>query len=338
MSARRRQSKTYSDTSLLSSSYRVLVATTIHPIFTQVLREHGWQVNTLDSVNEQALIQAGKSGQYDILVVGTRTPVTERVVHAWQGKIFARPGSGIDHLPFAALRRWKVRIVRTPEGNAPAVVEYTLLLMLALLRWFPRHLAAGVVRPWRRPLDAMGELLAGKRVGIAGVGHIGWRLASVLTQMGASVLCWDPFVSVRQVRQLAGAQKVSTLQELIACSDILTLHLPLTATTREIINHETLRYARHPLYIINTARGSLIRIPDLLVALDEGIVQAAALDVLPCEPEFRDAPWWDSLRRHPRVILTPHMAGHTVESREWVARLLAQKLLRVMRWRRGEGF
>ncbi len=334
MRSHRRQSETYSDTSLLRSSCRVLVATTIHPIFTELLREHGWQVDTLESVSEQALIQAGTGGEYDILVVGTRTPVTERVVRAWQGKIFARPGSGIDHLPMEALRRWKVRVVRTPEGNAPAVVEYTLLLTLALLRRFPKHLASGVVRPWRRPLDAMGELLAGKRVGIAGMGHIGWRLASVLIHMGASVLCWDPFVPLRQVRLLGGVQKIATLQELIACTDILTLHLPLTATTREIINRQSLQYARYPLYIVNTARGPLIRIPDLLDALDQGIVQGAALDVLPDEPEFQSSSWWARLSQHPRVLLTPHMAGHTCESREWVARLLAQKLVRVMRRRR----
>ncbi|WP_426958631.1 NAD(P)-dependent oxidoreductase [Muricoccus radiodurans] len=227
-------------------------------------------------------------------------------------------GAGYDTIDVAACTAAGVLAVNQAGGNAEGVAEHALGLILLLLKRVPEAWAAmraGAVGP----RDAfLGRELVGRTVGLVGLGHVGTRMATLLHVFGCRVLAVDPALDAAACAA-RGAEKV-TLPELLAASDIVSLHCPLAPDTRGMIGPEALGAMRSGAILVSTARGGIVDEPALLDALNSGHLAGAGLDVWVDEPPPREHP----LLSHPAVLGSPHTAGVTTESRARVASMAAE--------------
>lgn len=236
-------------------------------------------------------------------------------------RVVARYGAGVDNVDLAAAARHRVVVTHTPGANANAVAELTIALLFALAR--PLLRGADSVRSghWSAP---RGFELGGRTLGLVGLGAVGRRVATKASALGCRVIACDPLVDEADARA-AGAE-LGPREHVVAMADVLSLHAPLTAETRDIVNRELLDSMKAGAALINTARGELVVEEDLLRALDEGRLRAAALDTLREEPPPPEHP----LLRRDDVIVTPHIAGQTDEAIQEMARQAIDDLLSVL--------
>ena len=212
-------------------------------------------------------------------------------------------------------------VTTTPGANHDAVADYTMGLLLCMLRDLVRTATQTRAGTWRR---MVGVELRGKTLGIVGTGRVGREVAARARAFGMDVLAHDLFPNDAWAAE-SGARYVA-LDDLLAQSDVITLHAPLTPETRHLLRRETLARAKRGCYVVNTARGELIDEPALVEALDSGSVAGAALDVFSEEP-----PSDRRLVEHPRVLPTSHSAGGTNEAHARAADMVIDELLRVAR-------
>ncbi len=261
---------------------------------------------------------------YDALIVRSETRVTADILEAGQGlQVVGRAGVGVDNIDLAAATRLGVAVVNAPTGNIVAAAEHTIAVLMALARNIPQADASLKRGEWRRA-DFMGVEVREKALGIIGLGRVGAEVARRALGLGMRLLAHDPFVAPERAAHL-GVEIVG-FTELLARSDFLTLHTPLTDSTRSILGAEELAQVKPGIRIINVARGGLIDDDALLEALENGRVAGAALDVFEPEP-----PPASALLSHPRVITTPHLGASTVEAQSDVSREVAEQVLAVLR-------
>lgn len=240
-------------------------------------------------------------------------------------RVIVRYGVGVDTVDLDAATRLGIPVSNCPDYCTDDVADHTVMLMLSLLRKLPAAMdwlrsggwGHAELRPIRR--------LSSYTLGIAGFGRIAREVAARAQAFGMRVVAFDPYVP-HGVFANAGVPAVD-LDELLARSDILALHMPLTAETRHLLREETLRRLRPGAFVVNTARGGLIHTGDLLDALESGRVAGAALDVLEDEPIPPD----HRLVRHPRAIVTGHLAWYSEEALRQLQRLVAEECARVLR-------
>lgn len=245
------------------------------------------------------------------LVAGVE-PVTAAVIEASPSLVaIARVGTGIDNVDLEAAERLGIEVSSTPEAPTTSVAELTVGLILDALRGISAGDRSVRTGGWQRPA---GRLLAARTVGVVGAGRIGAEVARLLDVFGCRVVVHDPYMPVPD-----GAEAAS-LGELLAVSDVVTLHVPLTDETRGIIDSEALSLMPAGSVLINTARGGLVDEDALDAALDDGRLAAAALDA------FADEPYSGPLTRHDRVVLTPHMGASAAETRARMEREAATNL------------
>jgi D-3-phosphoglycerate dehydrogenase / 2-oxoglutarate reductase len=236
-------------------------------------------------------------------------------------RAIARYGVGTDNVDLAAAERAGVVVTNTPEANAIAVAEFTLGLILALLRRLTvldRRVRDGRWAPER------GAQLAGSVVGLLGLGRVGAAVAARASALGARVLAHDPYREP-EIALEVGAELVAR-DQLLARSRILSLHLPLTVQTRDLVDAELLAALPPGALLVNTARGELVVEEDLAAALDSGRLAGAALDSLRAEPPPPGHP----LLRRDETIVTPHAGAQTAEARSAMAEVATEELLRVL--------
>ena len=236
-------------------------------------------------------------------------------------RVVARYGVGVDRVDLAAAARHGVTVTTTPGANAGAVAELTLALMLALCRMLPQ--ADRGVRAGGWP-SLTGRELAARSVGLLGLGVIGLRVTTMVRALGAAVVAHDPYADPAAARA-AGIRLVARPELLTAC-DIVSLHVPLTPETRGMVDRGFLAALRPGALLVNTARGALVDEAALLWALDHGPLAGAALDTLQEEPPPAGHP----LVAHERVLVTPHLGGHTAEATAAMARIAVDELLAVL--------
>lgn len=257
------------------------------------------------------------AGAYAI-VAGTEKYTAEVLEAADSLKAIIRFGVGTDNFDLAALRKKQVAVgVIT---NHDAVAEYALTLILSVIKNLPRFDHAARDGQWAR--FPMREL-RGKTVGIVGFGRIGRRLAELLRGFGVELLVYDPFVTHEQVKVYGG--RAVSMDDLLACSDVVSLHLPYTAETHRIIGHENLAKMKPGAYLVNTARGPLADEQALYAALTEGRLGGAALDVFEKEPITKDNP----LFALENVVVSPHAAALSLETNYNGSLICAQSIIRV---------
>lgn len=298
-----------------------------HPIIWQRFQELGYE-NHADYSSSKEEITA-KIGAYDGLIIRSRIPVDRALLEqATQLKFIGRVGAGLENIDTEFAQQQGIFLAAAPEGNRNAVGEHTLGMLLALLNKL--HTADAEVRrgSWRREANRGWEL-DGKTVGIIGYGNMGKAFAKKLRGFEVEVICYDIVgglgdTNARQVGQL----------ELFQKTDVLSLHVPQTPQTIGMVNTEFLNRFQKPIWLLNTARGKCIRTADLADALKSGRVLGAGLDVLEYEKAsfeslFAGEAMPEAFRyliQAPNVILSPHVAGWTVESKEKLARTIADKI------------
>jgi D-3-phosphoglycerate dehydrogenase len=264
-------------------------------------------------------------GDYAALMIRSGTTVTAEIIKAADRlQIIGRAGVGVDNVDVPAATRRGVLVVNSPEGNTIAAAEHALALMLSLSRHVPHAHASTMAGGWDRKTYVGNELYK-KKLGVVGLGKIGSHVARVAQAMGMDLLAYDPFVSAERAQQMQ--VKLLPLAELFAEADYITLHLPRTPDTENLVNAELLRTMKPTARLVNCARGGIVDEAALAEAVESGVIAGAALDVYAKEPLAADSPL-RSVRE--RLVLTPHLGASTTEAQENVAIDVAEQIRDVL--------
>ena len=263
--------------------------------------------------------------EYDALVVRSETKVTKEVIAAATNlKVIGRAGVGVDNIDVEAATQRGIIVLNAPEGNTIAATEHTMAMMLALARNVPQAYHSLQNGLWERS-KFTGVEVRGKTLGILGLGRIGSGVAKRALALEMKIIAYDPFIRAEQAEALG--VEIGELDEIFAKADFITLHLPLTADTKKLINKAAFDKMKKGVRIINVARGGVIDEADLAEAIESGIVAGAAIDVFEKEPVDPANP----LLKSPKVIATPHLGASTAEAQVGVAVDVAYGILSALR-------
>ncbi|KGF72471.1 3-phosphoglycerate dehydrogenase [Neosynechococcus sphagnicola sy1] len=301
---------------------KVLVSDPIEQVGIDILSQVA-QVDIQTNLSAEELVRI--IPEYDALMIRSGTRVTQAIIQAaTQLKIIGRAGVGVDNVDIPAATRRGIVVVNSPEGNTIAAAEHTLAMMMALSRHIPEANYSVKSGQWDRKRFTGVEIYK-KVLGIVGLGKIGSHVATVARAMGMRLLAYDPYLSLDRAEQL-GCRLVE-LDLLIQEADFITLHLPKTPETANLINAPILAKMKPTARLINCARGGIIDEAALAEALQAGQIAGAALDVYDKEPLAADSP----LRQLSReVILTPHLGASTEEAQVNVAIDVAEQIRDVL--------
>ncbi len=245
------------------------------------------------------------------MVVRSETKVTAKVIEAAPRlRVVGRAGVGVDNVDVPAATQRGVVVMNTPGGNTISTAELGFAMILALARKVAQAHSSMSAGKWDRK-QFQGTELAGKALGVLGLGRIGSEIAKRALAFGMRVLAYDPFLTEARAKSL-GIELKLDLDEVYRDADFITVHMPVTDQTRGMLNAAAFARMKPKVYIVNCARGEIIVEGDLLAALDSGKVAAAALDVFQTEPLPADHPF----RKHPAITLTPHLGASTHEAQE----------------------
>jgi len=262
-------------------------------------------------------------GDYDALIVRSQTKVGAEVIESGKKlKVIGRAGVGTDNIDVDAATRKGIVVVNAPTGNIIAAAEHTIALMLALARNVPQANSQLKSGKWRRD-EFVGTEIRNKTLGIIGLGSVGSEVAKRVQSFEMRVIAHDPFVSKDYARNLK--VDLVSLEQLLEEADFITLHVPLTATTKKLIGSKELAKLKPTARIINCARGGVIDEEALIKALKAGKIAGAAFDVFDHEP-VTDSP----LFKEDKIIVTPHLGASTIEAQTSVAKDVAAEVLAVL--------
>ncbi len=296
---------------------KVLISDKLSPRAADIFRERGIEVDVLVGLAPEELI--AKIGDYDGLAIRSATKVVADVIDAADNlKVVGRAGIGVDNVDIPAATQRGIVVMNTPHGNSITTAEHAIAMMFALARQIPEADRSTQDGKWEKS-RFMGVELTGKTLGIVGCGNIGAIVANRGQGLRMKVVAYDPFLSPDRAEDL-GVEKLE-LDELLARSDFITLHVPMTDQTRGIIDAAAMAKMKPGVRIINCARGGLVVEEDLKKALESGHVAGAALDVFEDEPA-RDNPLFGM----ETVVATPHLGASTTEAQEKVALQVADQM------------
>ncbi|HKR02334.1 MAG TPA: phosphoglycerate dehydrogenase [Pyrinomonadaceae bacterium] len=298
--------------------FKIFVADDVSESGLAPLRSTGFAVEKRTGLKPDELMEVLRD--YDGLVVRSETKVTAELMSAAARlRVVGRAGVGVDNIDVPAATARGIVVMNAPDGNTITTAEHTIALLVSLARRVPQ--ANGSLREgrWERK-RFIGVELQGKTLGVVGLGRIGRTVAARARAFGMNIMAYDPFVAPEQARDLE--LEIAPLEEVFARADFITVHTPLTAETRGIIGAQAFARMKRGVRIINCARGGLVDERALLVAIKEGIVAGAALDVFEQEPPPRDHP----LLALDEVIATPHLGASTTEAQEGVALTVAEQM------------
>ncbi|HVC52543.1 MAG TPA: phosphoglycerate dehydrogenase [Stellaceae bacterium] len=297
---------------------KVLIADALSPRAVAVFAERG--IETDFKVGMKPAELAACIGEYDGLAVRSATKVTAALLAAaGRLKIIGRAGIGVDNIDVPAATQHGIVVMNTPYGNSITTAEHTIALLFALAREIPAADRSTQAGKWEKS-RFMGVELYGKTLGIIGCGNIGSIVADRAQGLRLKVVAYDPFLSAERAVEL-GVERVS-LEDLLARSDFITLHTPLTDATRNLIDAAAFAKMKPGVRLINCARGGLVVEADLAAALDSGKVAGAAIDAFVEEP----APQSNPLFGRDNVVATPHLGAATSEAQENVALQIAEQM------------
>jgi len=258
---------------------KVLVSDPIDQVGIDILSQVA-HVDVNTGLSPEALVAC--IGDYDALMIRSGTRVTASVIEAGKKlKIIGRAGVGVDNVDVPAATRKGIVVVNSPEGNTIAAAEHTLAMMMSMSRFIPAANASMKAGKWDRK-SYTGVEVYKKTLGVVGLGKIGAHVATVAKAMGMVLLAYDPFVSKERADQLGC--KLVEMDTLLRDSDYITLHIPKTPETANLINAESIAKMKPTVRIINCARGGIIDEAAIASAVSEGRIAGAALDVFESEP------------------------------------------------------
>lgn len=298
---------------------RVLVSDKLSETAVQIFRDRGIDVDFQPDLGKDKDKLAEVIGQYDGLAIRSATKVTDKILSAATNlKVIARAGIGVDNVDIPAASKKGVIVMNTPFGNSITTAEHAIAMMFAVARQLPEANASTHAGKWEKS-RFMGVELFNKTLGVIGAGNIGGIVCDRAHGLKMKVIAYDPFLTSERAKTL-GVTKVE-LDELLARADFITLHVPLTDKTRNILGRENLAKTKKGVRIINCARGGLIDEAALAEALKSGHVAGAALDVFAVEPA-KENPLFGMAN----VVCTPHLGASTSEAQENVALQVAEQM------------
>ncbi len=298
---------------------KVLVSDKLSETAVQIFRDRGIDVDFRPELGKDKVELLKVIGQYDGLAIRSATKVTERLLgNAGNLRVVARAGIGVDNVDIPAASRKGVIVMNTPFGNSITTAEHAIAMMMAAARQIPEANASTHDGKWEKS-RFMGVELTSKTLGVIGAGNIGSIVIDRALGLKMKVVAYDPFLSEERAEKIR-VEKVE-LDELLTRSDFITLHVPLTDKTRNILSREALEQTKRGVRVVNCARGGLIDEEALVEMMEMGHVAAAALDVFAVEPAT-DNP----LFKLPNVVCTPHLGASTAEAQENVALQVAEQM------------
>jgi D-3-phosphoglycerate dehydrogenase len=307
----------------MSFNQTVLICDQVDAILNNILQKNGLQVTYEPQISPDEL--ARKIGNYDIVVVRSRTTITKELIEkATKCKIIARVGVGLDNIDAEFAKTKNIRVINAVEGAMNAVAELVIGLMLSLAREIPR--ADREVRggKWIKK-ELMGTELAGKYLGIVGLGNIGKRLARLARALNMNIIGFDVIPIDAEFAKEVGLMKAD-LDTLLQSADYVSLHVPLLDSTKNLINAQRISTMKKTAKIINTSRGGTVDEKALYEALKAGNLGGAALDVFEKEPAIGN-----NLVSLPNFIATPHIGAQTKEAQSLAANVIAEKIVQILR-------
>tara|TARA_Y100000782_G_scaffold115604_1_gene161424 strand:+ start:29754 stop:30713 length:960 start_codon:yes stop_codon:yes gene_type:complete len=313
---------------MLTSNMKVVFIDTVHPILENRLTAAGYECIDATTVEHNKVLTLLETANG--VVIRSKFKLTKEVFDcATNLKFIARSGSGLENIDLNEAEKRGVKVFNSPEGNRDAVAEHALGMLLALFNHFLRGDAEVRKGIWQREANR-GVELKEKTVGIIGYGVMGKAFAQRLKGFGCKVIAYDKY----KTNYSDEFAKEVSLQHLLRYSDVVSLHLPLTEETNMMVNSGFLQAFDKPFYLINTSRGPILKTEALVQALENGKVLGASLDVLEYEStsfmELSESQLPETFRKlvqFENVILSPHVAGWTVESYEKLSTFLADKIL-----------
>ena len=298
---------------------KVLVADGVSPKGIEILQQAGFECVVKDKLPAEELLEI--IPEFDGIIVRSASKVTKEVIDRAQNlKIIGRAGVGTDNIDIAAATARGIVVINSPGGNTIAATEHTMGIMLAMARNIAVANETLHKGEWNRK-KYTGVELRGKTLGVVGLGRIGSGVATRSLAFDMKVIGYDPYVNEERAQSLG--IKVVSLDELIAQSDFITVHMPLTPKTKGMFNKDNIYKMKKGVRLINCARGGIINEKDLAEAVKSGHVAGAAIDVFESEPLAADSP----LLGVPGITITPHLGASTVEAQIGVSVDVAQGIV-----------
>jgi D-3-phosphoglycerate dehydrogenase len=298
---------------------KVLISDSLSEAAVQIFKDRGIEVDFQPNLGKDKEKLAAIIGNYDGLAIRSATKVTETILaNATNLKVIARAGIGTDNIDKDAASKKGVIVMNTPFGNMITTAEHAIAMMFAVARQIPEASASTHAGKWEKS-KFMGVELTGKTLGVIGAGNIGGIVCDRARGLKMKVVAYDPFLGEEKAKKM-GVEKVE-LDELLARADFITLHVPYTDQTANILSKEALAKTKKGVRIINCARGGLVDEEALAEALKSGHVAGAAFDVFKVEPATENP-----LFGLPNVVCTPHLGAATTEAQENVALQVAEQM------------
>ena len=297
---------------------KILITDGISPEGAKILLDAGHDVDQVKYTPEELLANIGK---YDCIIVRSATKVTKDVIEAGKNlKVIARGGVGLDNIDGEAAKARNLTVLNTPGASAISVAELAIAHMFALSRFLHVSKMEMMGGKWPKKEYSKGVELHGKTLGVMGFGNIGKETARRALGLGMNVLAYDPPFTLMDF-----VVRITTREKLLAESDFITLHIPAGKKGEPAIGRKEFDLMKKGVIIVNCSRGGVVDEAALLDALESGKVGGAALDVFVTEPPS-DAQ--KALIAHPRVSVSPHIGGSTVEGQERVGIEIAQRVVK----------
>jgi len=301
---------------------RILIADKLHPLFREEALKLGYEVDDLPGITREETLAI--IGRYSGIAIRTKFRIDEELIRAGQNlRFIARAGAGMDNIDLNTAAAQNIVCINAPEGNRDAVGEHAIGMLLSImnnLRKADQEVRNGI---WDREGNR-GIELRDRTVAIIGYGFMGQSFARKLAGFGVQVIAYDKY---KTGFSDSFAKEVS-MEQIVKQADVLSFHIPLTRETRQMVDDEYLFHFRKPIILLNTARGEIVNTSAVLNAIESGKIIGAGLDVLEVEkfPNLDELAWFNQLRNNEKVLLSPHVAGWSVESYKRISEVLAEKL------------
>ncbi|MEJ7691631.1 NAD(P)-dependent oxidoreductase [Daejeonella sp.] len=301
---------------------KILIADQLHPAFKEEAEKLGYECDDMPLITRAETLDILKD--YTGIAIRTKFLIDKEIIDAGASlKFIARAGAGMDNVDEEYAVSKGITCINAPEGNRDAVGEHVIGMLLSLLnnlRNGDKQIRSGV---WDREGNRGWEL-KGRTVAIIGYGNNGRSLARKLSGFEVNVIAYDKYKTGFSDDYAAEV----SMEQIVKQADVLSYHIPLTRETRRLFNDEYLFHFKKPIVLLNASRGEIVSTKTLLKGLSSGRIIAAGLDVLEVEkfPDLSEQAWFGELKENNRVILSPHVAGWSVESYRKISEVLAEKL------------
>ncbi|MBQ2763252.1 MAG: phosphoglycerate dehydrogenase, partial [Candidatus Methanomethylophilaceae archaeon] len=303
---------------------KILVSDSLSDEGLAILRDSGIPVDVKTGLTEDEL--CGIIGEYDGLVIRSGTKVTKKVIDAGSKlRVVGRAGVGVDNVDIPAATEKGILIMNTPSANIVSAAEHSCAMIMAACRNIPQAHESMHKGEWKRSKYS-GIELNGKTLGIIGVGRVGGEVAKRLKHFNMKLLGYDPFLPPEVAEDIG--VKLTTLEDVIENSDIMTIHTPLLPETRNMISMPQFKMMKPSAILVNVARGGIVNEDDLYTALKENVIAGAAFDVW-CEEPLCE--YEKKLLELGNLVTTPHLGASTAEAQERVAVEIAHSVIKYLR-------